>query len=143
MLNNPSNLRLLLEADNLTIHNDFQVCGANLGESRDVVKTSSDSPVIKFSGIFMGSELNCRVVARETSRYQYLLTKNIFIDGAPMATNVPTDTKSSTADKPPKKKYSPPTLTTYGTVRELTKQVGGTGTADGGTAPPFIKTNLP
>jgi hypothetical protein len=41
MLNNPSNPRLLLEADNLTVHNDFQVSGANLGESRDVPKKDS------------------------------------------------------------------------------------------------------
>jgi hypothetical protein len=134
MLNNPSNMRLLLEADNLTVHNDFQVCGVNLAEWEDV-KTSSNSPVIKFSGIFMGSESNCRVLARETLRYQYLLTKNMFIDGAPMATNVPSDTKPSTADKPPRKKYSPPTLTTYGTVREVTKAVGSLGPADGGISP--------
>ena len=31
MLNILSNLWLLLEADNLTVHNDFQVCGADLG----------------------------------------------------------------------------------------------------------------
>ena len=31
MLNIPSDLRFLLEADNLTVHNDFQVCGADLG----------------------------------------------------------------------------------------------------------------
>jgi hypothetical protein len=151
MLNNPSNLRLLLEADNLTVNNDFQVSGANLGKSRDVAKKSSDSPVIKLSGIFMGSESNCRVLARETLRYQYLLTKNIFIDGDPMATNVPsdtklsanvpTDTKPSTTDNPPKKKYSPPILTTYGTVRELTKQVGqSSATPDNGSAP-FIKSS--
>jgi hypothetical protein len=84
MLKNPSNLRLLLQAENLTVHDDFQASGANLGEPRDAAKTRSDSPVIKFSGIFMGSESNCLVVARETSRYQYLLTKNIFIDGDPI-----------------------------------------------------------
>lgn len=53
-----------------------------------------------------------------------------------MAANVPTDTKSSTADKPPKRKYSPPSLNTYGTIRELTKQVGKSSTTpDNGTAP--------
>jgi hypothetical protein len=35
----------------------------------------------------------------------------------------------------PKKKYSPPKLTKYGTVRELTKRVGRNGNGDGGTFP--------
>jgi hypothetical protein len=32
----------------------------------------------------------------------------------------------------PKKPYSKPTLTVYGTVRELTQKIGSTGRADGG-----------
>lgn len=32
----------------------------------------------------------------------------------------------------PKKPYSKPTLTVYGTVRELTQKTGRTGNADGG-----------
>jgi len=32
----------------------------------------------------------------------------------------------------PKKPYSKPTLTVYGTVRELTQKVGRTGNPDGG-----------
>jgi hypothetical protein len=32
----------------------------------------------------------------------------------------------------PKRPYSKPTLTVYGTVRELTQKVGRTGQADGG-----------
>jgi hypothetical protein len=32
----------------------------------------------------------------------------------------------------PKKPYSKPTLTVYGTVRELTQKIGRTGHADGG-----------
>ncbi len=42
-------------------------------------------------------------------------------------------------DKPvrlePKKPYSKPTLTLYGTVRELTQRVGLHGSIDGGTFP--------
>jgi hypothetical protein len=42
-------------------------------------------------------------------------------------------------DKPvkrqPKKPYSPPSLTVYGTVRELTKQVGPARSSDGGRFP--------
>jgi hypothetical protein len=33
----------------------------------------------------------------------------------------------------PKKPYSKPTLTVYGTVRELTQNVGARGTLDGGS----------
>ena len=40
-----------------------------------------------------------------------------------------------------KKLYSPPTLTVYGTVEELTKKVGTTGQRDGGI-PPHFKTNV-
>jgi hypothetical protein len=36
----------------------------------------------------------------------------------------------------PKKPYSKPTLTVYGTVRELTQRVGTTGTRDGGIVSP-------
>jgi hypothetical protein len=35
----------------------------------------------------------------------------------------------------PKKPYSKPTLTLYGTVRELTQRVGAHGTGDGGGFP--------
>jgi hypothetical protein len=35
----------------------------------------------------------------------------------------------------PKKPYSKPTLTLYGTVRELTQRVGNTGHNDGGSFP--------
>ncbi|HXM95017.1 MAG TPA: lasso RiPP family leader peptide-containing protein [Candidatus Dormibacteraeota bacterium] len=35
----------------------------------------------------------------------------------------------------PKKKYAPPKLTKYGTVRELTKKVGAHGNPDGGGFP--------
>jgi hypothetical protein len=48
-------------------------------------------------------------------------------------------------DKPvkrePKKPYSKPTLTVYGTVRELTQKIGRTGSADAGTFPRF-RTNF-
>jgi hypothetical protein len=37
----------------------------------------------------------------------------------------------------PKKPYSKPTLTLYGTVRELTQRVGATGNNDGGSFPKF------
>jgi hypothetical protein len=40
------------------------------------------------------------------------------------------------AGKPaPKKPYTPPVLTVYGTVRDLTKTVGATGGPDGGAFP--------
>ena len=43
----------------------------------------------------------------------------------------------------PKKLYSKPTLTVYGTVRELTQKVGQTGSPDGGTFPPTkVKTEF-
>jgi len=42
----------------------------------------------------------------------------------------PKDVKSK-----PKKKYSPPKLTKYGTVQELTKKIGSHGSPDGGTFP--------
>jgi len=42
-------------------------------------------------------------------------------------------------DKPlkqlPKKPYTPPSLTVYGTIRELTKQLGPARSADGGRFP--------
>ena len=40
-----------------------------------------------------------------------------------------------------KKPYSPPTLTIYGTVEELTQKVGATGQRDSGV-PPHFKTNF-
>jgi hypothetical protein len=49
-------------------------------------------------------------------------------------------------DKPakpePKKPYSKPTLTVYGTVRELTRSTGSSGTPDGGRVAGFTRTNL-
>ena len=43
----------------------------------------------------------------------------------------------------PKKPYSKPTLTVYGTVRELTQNVGMTGNSDNGVFPPTkTKTNF-
>jgi hypothetical protein len=43
----------------------------------------------------------------------------------------------------PKKPYSKPTLTLYGTVRELTQKIGQSGNTDGGRIPPTkIKTNF-
>jgi hypothetical protein len=49
-------------------------------------------------------------------------------------------------DKPakqePKKPYSKPTLTVYGTVRELTQNMGNSGTPDGGRAVGFTKSGL-
>jgi hypothetical protein len=36
-----------------------------------------------------------------------------------------------------KKPYSKPTLTVYGTVRELTQRVGSVGTRDGNLLPPI------
>ena len=41
----------------------------------------------------------------------------------------------------PKKPYSKPTLTVYGTVRELTQNVGRHGKKDGGKAP-TIRTSM-
>jgi hypothetical protein len=41
-----------------------------------------------------------------------------------------------------KKPYEPPALTIYGTVRELTKKVGNTGSADG-SFNPTLRTGLP
>jgi len=34
-----------------------------------------------------------------------------------------------------RKEYSPPKLTKYGTVQELTKKIGSHGSSDGGTFP--------
>jgi hypothetical protein len=42
----------------------------------------------------------------------------------------------------PKKPYSKPTLTLYGTVRELTQQTGITGMRDGGLSLAANKTNV-
>jgi hypothetical protein len=136
MPNIPSKFWLLLAADK----NDFQVSGAHLGESRDVAKTSSEATVIKFSGIFMGRS-NRFVVAPEISTDECLLTKKALIDGDSMATTGPTDTKPSSATKPPKNKYSPPALTVYGTVQDLTKTVGQNSTPDGGSGG-FIKSGI-
>jgi hypothetical protein len=42
----------------------------------------------------------------------------------------------------PKKPYSKPTLTVYGTVRELTQMTGGSGQRDGGRVAGSNRTNL-
>jgi hypothetical protein len=42
---------------------------------------------------------------------------------------------SKPVQREPKKPYSKPTLTLYGTVRELTQRVGAHGTGDGGSFP--------
>jgi hypothetical protein len=41
-----------------------------------------------------------------------------------------------------RKSYTKPTLTTYGTIRDLTKTVGGLGQVDGGSGI-MVKTNGP
>jgi len=46
------------------------------------------------------------------------------------------------AKKGPKKSYSPPELTVYGTVSELTKQVGTHGNTDNGHAVGHTKTHV-
>jgi hypothetical protein len=45
-------------------------------------------------------------------------------------------------DKGPKKSYSPPELTVYGTVAELTQRVGTHGNSDGGHALGQTKTHV-
>ena len=42
----------------------------------------------------------------------------------------------------PKKPYSPPQLTVYGTVRELTQKVGQSGSSDGGPPHSANKTHI-
>jgi hypothetical protein len=42
----------------------------------------------------------------------------------------------------PKKPYSKPTLTVYGTVRELTQSIGNSGQRDGGRVAGSTKTNI-
>jgi len=44
--------------------------------------------------------------------------------------------------KKPKKPYTKPTLTVYGTVTELTQKVGLHGNLDRGIIPPHIKTQF-
>jgi hypothetical protein len=45
------------------------------------------------------------------------------------------------AERPePKKPYTPPVLTVYGTVRDLTRSVGTHGSLDGGTFPAPFRT---
>jgi hypothetical protein len=46
------------------------------------------------------------------------------------------------AEKGPKKSYSPPQMTVYGTVRELTKQVGTHGNTDSGHVLGHTKTHV-
>ena len=41
-----------------------------------------------------------------------------------------------------KKPYAKPTLTVYGTVRELTQSLGGSGTRDGGRVAGSTRTNV-
>ena len=45
------------------------------------------------------------------------------------------------AKREPKKPYSKPSLTVYGTIRELTQSVGTHGTRDAGI-PPHFKTQV-
>jgi hypothetical protein len=42
----------------------------------------------------------------------------------------------------PRKPYTKPTLTVYGTVRELTQNTGSSGQRDGGVAPGGTRTNI-
>jgi hypothetical protein len=42
----------------------------------------------------------------------------------------------------PKKPYTPPVLTVYGTVRDVTKAVGAHGQDDGNPFSPKVKTNV-
>ena len=58
-----------------------------------------------------------------------------------MANAEPNDTKASAVEKPPKKKYSPPTFTKYGMVREMTNAVGQNKALDGGSGA-LIKTAI-
>jgi hypothetical protein len=51
-----------------------------------------------------------------------------------MANPEPNDANASAVTKLPKKKYSPPTLTVYGNVREMTNLVGLNKALDGGTS---------
>jgi len=50
-----------------------------------------------------------------------------------MANAEPNDANASAVKKLPKKKYSPPKLTEYGTVREITNALGRNQALDGGT----------
>jgi hypothetical protein len=59
-----------------------------------------------------------------------------------MAKTEPHATQESTVAKLPKKKYSPPKLTEYGTVREMTNAIGQTGQLDGGSIGSRVKTNI-
>ena len=45
-------------------------------------------------------------------------------------------------EQEPKKPYSKPKLTVYGTVKELTQSTGNSGSRDGGRSAGAIKTNL-
>jgi hypothetical protein len=58
-----------------------------------------------------------------------------------MANAEPNDTKASAAKTLPKKKYSPPTFTKYGMVREMTNTVGQNKSLDGGSGG-LIKTGI-
>ena len=58
-----------------------------------------------------------------------------------MSNTEPNDAKVSEVTKLPKKKYSRPKLSEYGTVREITNAVGLTNAPDGGTNS-MIKTNI-
>jgi hypothetical protein len=59
-----------------------------------------------------------------------------------MSNTEPNDAKVSEVTKFPKKKYSPPKLTEYGTVREITNTQGRTNADDGGSIVNMTKTNL-
>ena len=59
-----------------------------------------------------------------------------------MSNTEPNDAKVSEVTKLPKKKYSPPKLTEYGTIREITNTLGRTNAPDGGSIPNHTNTNL-
>jgi hypothetical protein len=59
-----------------------------------------------------------------------------------MSNTEPSDAKVSEVTKFPKKKYSPPKLTEYGTVREITNTLGLTNALDGGSGSAMNMTNL-
>jgi hypothetical protein len=49
-------------------------------------------------------------------------------------------TNKSGEEKPGKKAYRIPQFEVYGNIRDITRSVAGSGTADGGGAPPTNKT---
>ena len=59
-----------------------------------------------------------------------------------MSNTEPNDATVSEVTKLPKKKYSPPKLTEYGTVREITNTLGRHNALDGGGGLNMTNTNL-